>query len=173
MFWTYSVSLIFGFGLFILTPEVLWVCSEYLWFRSPPDVGWFMLNVKCFTKGGATEAYISFICSPSMLEGELFVFCTCAAECGNVLGPCPKVIGTGPTVLTTFWSCIVEMGCPGAGPLGHRRYLYGVVRGCTGFYGVLWYVTGFHGVLRYVTGFYGVLRSRTLSYVYLGLVEFD
>ena len=48
----------------------------------------------------AAEVLVSFIGSPSMLEGEWFVFSTCAAECGNVLGPCPKVIGTGPTVLT-------------------------------------------------------------------------
>ena len=26
-----------------------------------------------------------FICSPSKVEGEWFVFSTCAAECGNVL----------------------------------------------------------------------------------------
>ena len=58
MIWTYSVSLLCGFELFILTPEVLWVCSEYLWFWSPPDIGWFMLNVKHLTIGGATEAYI-------------------------------------------------------------------------------------------------------------------
>ena len=81
-----------------------------------------MLNVKCFTKGGAAEAYISFIGSPSMFEGEWFVFSTCAAECGNVLGPCPKVIGTGPTVLTTSWICAILDGVPGAGPLGHRPH---------------------------------------------------
>ena len=45
-----------------------------------------------------------------MFEGEWFVFGTCAAECGNV---CPKVIGTGPTVLTTSWSGILRDGMPG------------------------------------------------------------
>ena len=74
----------------------------------------------------AAEEYISFIGSPSMLEGECFMFGTCAAECGNVLGPCPKVIGTGPTVLTTSWVCELLDGVPGAGPLGHRPYRHKV-----------------------------------------------
>ena len=35
----------------------------------------------------AAEVLILFIGTPSLREGEWFVFSTCAAECGNVLGP--------------------------------------------------------------------------------------
>ena len=54
-----------------------------------------------------------YFMTPSEGEGSVFVFSTCAAECGNVLGPYPKVIETGPTVLTTSWSCGIGDGVPG------------------------------------------------------------
>ena len=103
--------------------------------------------------------------TPLEVEGLLFVFSTCAADCGNVLGPCPKVIGMGPTVLRTFWIGAIKDRLPGGRSVRTPTLRERGERECTRFCGVLWYVTGFYGMLRYVTGFYGNLRNLTLSYV--------
>ena len=77
-----------------------------------------------------------------MLEGEWLLFCTCAAECGNVSGPYPKVIGTGPTVLTSTWSCAIGDGVPGGRsvrtptlPRLGSTEIYGDLRGFMAMYG--------------------------------------
>ena len=103
-----------------------------------------------------------------MLEGEWFVFSTCAAECGNVLGPCPKVIGTGPTVLTTTWSCAMEMGSPGArrdGELGGTSVRTTTVPLC----GFMWFWVVLCGFMWLNVALCGLMRL----YVTLCLFEFD
>ena len=40
--------------------------------------------------------------------------CLARAQHGNVVGSRPKVIGTGPTVLTSSWVCALQKGVPGS-----------------------------------------------------------
>ena len=107
--------------------------------------------------------------TPLEVEGLLFVFSTCAADCGNVLGPCPKVIGTGPTVLRTFWIGATKDRLPGGRSVRTPTLRE---RGDTGMYEVLRGVMVCDGVLRDVTVCDGVLWQFTEFDVKLRLVKF-
>ena len=108
--------------------------------------------------------------TPSEGEGLWFVFRTCEVDCGNVLRPCQKVIGTGPTVLTTSWVCAILNGVPWG-----RSVRTPTVRrwGLTGIYGYLRGFTMSNGDVQWFTRCDGVLRDVTGLYVSLGLFEVD
>ena len=89
------------------------------------------------------------------------MFSTCAADCGSVLGPCPKVIGTEPTVsvLTTSWPSAIVNGEPGGTSVRTTTLLK-----C--LFGFIW--VGLGG-FEFIWAYLGLLG---FSWVCLGLVGF-